>query len=169
MEDFSAARRRQSFGDLLRLAREVAGWPAQRLARELGVTSQAIRNWEWEKRVPTRERLEQIEALIGSTPGRLVSLVHDDEVPCPNRVDALTAVEGLALDAAGTRALQSVLGVFLAGRDAPSIPDPVDGRAFMTAGESIQEDERLTYDERLRTLALVDLLREASDVPAATS
>ena len=156
MEDFSSTRR-ERFGPLLRLARDAAGTTPTAITRPLGLTTQALRNWEHGIRTPSLELLDAIEKRIpGTTPGRLVSIVYD-VVPCPNSVDAITAVGQCGLTPARLAAVEAVLHVFLEGRP-PFTPGPNTSAVDMSPRESIQEDSRLTDDEKLRVIGLVDLL-----------
>lgn len=169
MENFSATRR-ERFGRLLRLAREVAGLHPRAVAGELGLTAQAVRNWEHDVRTPPRESLAAVEKLLGVTPGRLVSIVYDD-VPCPIAVPVEEAIEGFGLGPRPLAALRMVVDVFL--DDRPPYVEAwilVEAKGVaMTPSESIQEDPRLTFGEKLRVLDLIGDFVTDREGSAATS
>lgn len=170
MQNFSATRR-ERFGRLLRLAREVAGLVPREVGTPLGLTAQAVRNWEHDVRTPPRETLQAVEKLLAVTPGRLVSAVYP-EIPCPRSVPAEEAVRAFDLDPTEIAATIAVIKAFVAGRS-PYVEvwlvdnfSPLD----MTPVESIQEDPRLTDSEKLRILGLVDeFVRSRRAGPAAVA
>lgn len=62
---------KQSFGRALRMERQAIGWTQVRLADALGVTKQAVCQWESGVDSPTFENLIALDRSLRLTPGTL--------------------------------------------------------------------------------------------------
>ncbi len=55
----------QNTGDLIRTRRKELGYTAASLANQLGITTQAVVNWESQGRSPSKALLPKIAAVLG--------------------------------------------------------------------------------------------------------
>lgn len=69
----------------IQVAREARGWTREKLADALGVTKQAVANWETGEGVPRVHRWKQIEKLLGCT---LTHADNRDMVPVERQLSA---------------------------------------------------------------------------------
>ena len=69
----------------IQVARQAKGWSREKLANALGVTKQAVTNWETGAGVPRIGRWKQIEKLLGCT---LTHAGTQDELPAERQLSA---------------------------------------------------------------------------------
>jgi transcriptional regulator with XRE-family HTH domain len=94
----------RSPGEILRLARRRRGFPRQEdLAERLGVTQQAVSDWETNTERPSVEHMDALEDLLGIDPSVFAMQPSRDEL-----LEVLTRVAVAVEDCA--RALRGELG-----------------------------------------------------------
>ena len=62
-----------SMGERIREARRQKGLSQEEVARELGISRQAVTKWEGDQSVPSAGNLKKLAALLETTPGRLLN------------------------------------------------------------------------------------------------
>src|SRR5699024_10442978 len=60
-------------GERIREARRKKGLSQEEVARELGISRQAVTKWEGEQSAPSAGNLKKLAALLETTPGRLLN------------------------------------------------------------------------------------------------